>query len=229
MISIIIPTLGEAARIVPLLRSLLYFRQTGGEVIVVDGGSIDGTLELARPYADQVLSAATGRALQMNVGASCAGGDTLLFLHADTTLSNKALSTLQYALTRSGKDWGRFDVDIEGKHPMLRVVAWGMNARSRLTGIATGDQAIFVRRDMFERCGGFPEIPLMEDIALSRRLRRESSPLCLAERVCTSGRRWERYGVFRTIGLMWRLRLAYFFGADPALLATRYGYAPHHD
>ena len=184
----------------------------------------DATVQRARLRADQVLSAPRGRALQMNAGAAKASGDVLLFLHADTRLPREAERLVLDGLARSGRDWGRFDVTIEGRHPMLRLVAAMMNLRSRLTGIATGDQAIFVKRDAFHAAGGFPEIPLMEDIALSKRLKRTGRPLCLRERATTSGRRWETHGVFRTILLMWRLRLAYFFGADPAALARRYRY-----
>jgi rSAM/selenodomain-associated transferase 2 len=181
-------------------------------------------VQRARLRADQVLSAPRGRALQMNVGAAKANGDVLLFLHADTRLPGEAERLVLDGLARSGHAWGRFDVVIEGRHPMLRLVAAMMNLRSRLTGIATGDQAIFVKRDAFQAAGGFPEIPLMEDIALSKRLKRGGRPLCLRERATTSGRRWETHGVFRTILLMWRLRLAYFLGADPAALAGRYRY-----
>jgi rSAM/selenodomain-associated transferase 2 len=148
----------------------------------------------------------------------------LLFLHADTRLPREAERLVLDGLARSGHDWGRFDVIIAGRHPMLRAVAFMMNLRSRVTGIATGDQAIFVKREAFDAAGRFPEIPLMEDIALTKRLKRTSRPLCLRERAITSGRRWDKHGVLRTIWLMWRLRLAYFFGADPTRLARRYGY-----
>jgi hypothetical protein len=141
----------------------------------------------------------------------------LLFLHADTRLPPDAASAV---LARG--DWGRFDVAIEGRHALLPVIARMMNLRSRLTGIATGDQAIFVRRTLFERLGGYAEIPLMEDVELSRRLRRVSRPVCLRLRAVTSGRRWEMRGVLRTVVLMWRLRLAYSLGADPHRLAERY-------
>jgi rSAM/selenodomain-associated transferase 2 len=162
----------------------------------------------------------------MNAGAARASGQVLLFLHADTCLPPAADQLIVDGLQRNGRGWGRFDIAIAGRHRMLGVVAAMMNLRSRLTGIATGDQAIFVSRDAFAACGGYPDIPLMEDIALSRRLRRASRPLCLGQRVTTSGRRWEQGGIHRTILLMWRLRLAYFLGADPAALARRYGYVP---
>ena len=158
----------------------------------------------------------------MNAGAAVAHGDVLLFLHADTRLADDADRLIIDGLAQSGRAWGRFDVTIEGRHPLLPVVAASMNIRSRLTGIATGDQAMFVTRKAFDAAGGFPEIALMEDIELSRRLKRISVPLCLGERVTTSGRRWERRGVLRMILLMWRLRLAYFFGASPDSLARRY-------
>jgi rSAM/selenodomain-associated transferase 2 len=222
-LSIIIPALDEATTIEAALAALAPWRAAGCEVVVVDGGSADGTARLARPHADLVLSASRGRALQMNAGARAAGGDTLAFLHADTALPSDGLAAIEAALGHPGCAWGRFDVAIEGADPLLAVVAMLMNARSRLTGIATGDQAIFARREAFFAAGGFPEIPLMEDIALSRALRRQSRPACLRDRVVTSGRRWEREGTLRTIVLMWRLRLAYALGADPRRLASRYG------
>jgi rSAM/selenodomain-associated transferase 2 len=160
----------------------------------------------------------------MNAGATAARGDVLLFLHADTRLPADADRLVLDGLAQSGRAWGRFDVTIEGRHPLLPFVAASMNARSRLTGIATGDQAMFVTRDAFSATGGFPEIVLMEDITLARNLKRISPPLCLRARVTTSGRRWEQRGVLRTVLLMWRLRLAYFFGANPRDLARRYGY-----
>jgi rSAM/selenodomain-associated transferase 2 len=192
----------------------------------VDGGSQDGTVELAAPLADRILVAARGRASQMNAGAAKARGDALLFLHADTRLPPDADRLIVERLAASGRAWGRFDVTIAGRHPLLVLVGVTMNLRSRLTGIATGDQAMFVTRAAFDHAGGFPNIPLMEDVALSSRLKRIGRPLCLKERVVTSGRRWERHGVMRTILLMWRLRLAYFFGAQPADLARWYGYVP---
>ena len=223
-LSIIMPVLDEGDGIAGALDALAELRALGVEVIVVDGGSHDATVQRARLRADQVLSAPRGRALQMNAGAAKASGDVLLFLHADTRLPREAERLVLDGLARSNRVWGRFDVTIDGRQPMLKLVAAMMNLRSRLTGIATGDQAIFVKRDAFQAAGGFPEIPLMEDIALSKRLKRSGRPLCLRERATTSGRRWETHGVFRTILLMWRLRLAYFLGADPAALAGRYRY-----
>jgi rSAM/selenodomain-associated transferase 2 len=221
-LSIVIPTLDEAAGIVDQLTALQPLRREGHEVIVVDGGSTDATVELARPLADLVLATSRGRSLQMNAGAAQARSEVLLFLHADTRLPNRGLAEIAAALSTADCHWGRFDVTIEGRHPMLRVVASLMNLRSRLTGIATGDQAVFVRRGAFERVGGFPTIALMEDIALSAALKRVSRPACLRARVTTSGRRWEKHGVGRTIVKMWRLRLAYFLGAEPARLARAY-------
>ncbi|WP_201276083.1 TIGR04283 family arsenosugar biosynthesis glycosyltransferase [Methylotetracoccus oryzae] len=221
-LSIIIPTLHEADRIDNLLGSLAPLRAQGHELIVVDGGSADGTAERARSGADRVCAASRGRALQMNAGAAIAGGSVLLFLHADTELPPTAAEAVLEGLRRSGRDWGRFDVDIAGRHPMLRVIAWCMNHRSRLSRIATGDQGMFVRRATFWAVGAFPEQPLMEDIELSKRLRRVSQPLCLRTRITTSGRRWEAHGVWRTIGLMWRLRWLYWRGVSPERLASLY-------
>ena len=220
-LSIIIPTLEEAANIGATLAALASARAAGAEIIVVDGGSRDATRALAGPLADRVIEGPRGRAAQMNAGARAASGDAFLFLHADTLLPAAAYQAVEAAL-KSGRTWGRFDVAIAGSDPMLAVVALFMNARSRFTGVATGDQAVFVARAAFEAAGGFPDIPLMEDVALSKTLRRRSQPACLRERVVTSGRRWERRGTFRTIVLMWRLRLAYALGADPHRLARRY-------
>jgi rSAM/selenodomain-associated transferase 2 len=225
-LSVIVPMLDEAESIRDALLPLSALRRRGVEVIVVDGGSQDGTPELAAPLADRVLVAACGRASQMNAGAAKAHGDAFLFLHADTRLPPDADHLVVERLARSGRAWGRFDVTIAGRHPLLVVVGNMMNLRSRLTGITTGDQAMFMTRAAFDHAGGFPNIPLMEDVALSSRLKRLGRPLCLRERVVTSGRRWEQHGVMRTILLMWRLRLAYFFGARPAVLARWYGYVP---
>lgn len=219
-LTFVVPALDEAAGIGRCLACLQDARGRGHEVIVVDGGSRDATMTLARPLADRVLRAARGRAVQMNAGAAAAHGEGLVFVHADTLFARGGDEDVAAAL--AGAPWGRFDVHIAGRHPLLRVVAAMMNLRSRLTGIATGDQAIFVRRDLFEALGGYAAIPLMEDVELSRRLRRRAWPRCLRARVETSGRRWESRGVLRTISLMWCLRLAYWFGADPVRLAERY-------
>ena len=225
-LSIIVPALDEAAGIAAALGALAPFRQRGCEVIVVDGGSHDGTADLARPLADRVVSAPRGRAAQMNAGAANAEADVLLFLHADTRLPPQADRCVLDGLAQSRRVWGRFDVTIEGRHPLLSVIAGAMNIRSRLTGIATGDQALFMTRAAFAAARGFPDIALMEDVALSKRLKAQSRPLCLRERVVTSGRRWESRGVISTVALMWRLRLAYYLGAEPAALAKHYGYVP---
>jgi rSAM/selenodomain-associated transferase 2 len=224
-LSIVMPVLDEAPQIVARLQALQALRAQGAELLVVDGGSSDGTAALAAPFVDRVLPARRGRAAQMNAGAGASTGEVLLFLHADTALPADARQAVLDAIT-AGAQWGRFDVRIAGRHPLLRIVAAMMNWRSRLTGIATGDQAIFVRRELFARVGGYPELPLMEDIALSAALRRCAAPACLRQTVVTSGRRWEQHGVLRTILLMWWLRAAFFFGADPARLALRYGYRP---
>ena len=216
-LSIVIPALNEAAGIRRALQALAPLRRRGHEVIVVDGGSNDGTPQLAAELCDRLVVSTPGRARQMNAGARAARGAILLFLHADTSLPPLADRAVTDAL--AGKLWGRFDVRIEGRHRLLAVIAWSMNLRSRLSGIATGDQAIFVRRAAFP---GFPEIPLMEDIAFSKAMKRRGAPACLRLRVRTSGRRWEARGVLRTVLLMWRLRLEYALGADPARLARRY-------
>ncbi|MEW5787305.1 MAG: TIGR04283 family arsenosugar biosynthesis glycosyltransferase [Pseudomonadota bacterium] len=219
-LSVIVPTLNEAQGVATVLAPLQALRAAGHEIIVADGGSADATPVLAAPLADRVLAAPRGRARQMNAGASAARGDAFLFLHADTRLPANATETIAQALDRNA--WGRFDVRIEGPSPWLRVIAPMMNLRSRLTGIATGDQAIFVTRAAFEAVGGFPDQPLMEDIELTHRLKRFGPPACLRERVATSGRRWERHGVWPTILLMWRLRFDYWRGVTAQRLAERY-------
>lgn len=221
-LSIVVPCLNEADGIADALDALAPLRARGAEVIVVDGGSSDATGELARPRAELVIAAPRGRALQMNAGAKRARGDVLLFLHADTRLPDDADALVREGLARSGRRWGRFDVAIDGRHWMFPVIAGAMNARSRLSGIATGDQAMFVARTLFERIGGYPPIALMEDVALSAALKRAGPPLCISQRARTSGRRWEKHGVARTVLTMWRLRLAYALGADPDELALRY-------
>lgn len=221
VVSVVIPTLNEGTRIGALLRGLAVGRGIGLELIVVDGGSADGTLERARPLADLVLETGRGRAVQMNAGARAARGVYLWFLHADTRVSPEAVVALG-AACGAGALWGRFDVRLSGRQPLLRLVERLMNLRSCLTGIATGDQGIFVARSDFEAVGGYPEIPLMEDIALSKALRRRARPLCLRIHIETSSRRWEERGLLRTILLMWRLRFAYALGAAPSQLARRY-------
>ena len=220
-LSIVMPVLDEAAGLAGTLAALAPLRVRGVELIVVDGGSRDGTPQLALPWADTVVASPRGRARQMNAGAAQARGAVLLFLHADTQLPDGADAALAAAIAR-GAAWGRFDVRIAGRPWMLRVVARAMNLRSRLTGIATGDQAIFVRRDLFERIGGYADQPLMEDVELCRRLRHAGRPACLRQRVTTSGRRWETRGVWRTIVLMWSLRWRYWRGESPEALARAY-------
>lgn len=218
---IIVPVLDEAGQLAARLGDLQPLRRRGARVVVVDGGSRDDSLAIARAHADMALLAPRGRAAQMNAGAAACPADVLLFLHADTRLPRDADALVRGAL-RGRHAWGRFDVRIDSTRPLLGIVAALMNLRSRWTGIATGDQGIFVRHELFRAVGGYAPIALMEDIALSRALGRHGPPACLRERVTTSARRWERHGVWRTIALMWRLRLAYFFGADPARLARRY-------
>ena len=222
-LSIVMPVLDEAAAIAAALEALAPLRARGAELIVVDGGSVDDTLALCGGRVDTLLHAPAGRARQMNTGAAAARGAVLLFLHADTRLPDRADRLIADGLHRSRRQWGRFDVTIDGRSRCFVLIAALMNLRSRVTGIATGDQAIFVARTAFDAAGGFPDQPLMEDIELSRRLRRGAgAPLCLADRVHTSGRRWERHGVGRTVVLMWRLRLLYWLGVSAERLARDY-------
>jgi rSAM/selenodomain-associated transferase 2 len=221
-LSIIVPTLNEATGLVAFLEPLQALRERGVEVILADGGSRDGTMARATPLVDRVISSPRGRALQMNAGAAIAGGDVLLFLHADCILPDDADRLIVLAMPGSGRRWGRFDVRLSGRARLLRVIEAMMNWRSRLTGICTGDQGMFVERALFEAIGSFPQIPLMEDVALSRALKRVSPPLCLRAKMTASSRRWEKHGIWRTMGLMWRLRLAYFLGTEPGRLAEIY-------
>jgi rSAM/selenodomain-associated transferase 2 len=225
MLSIIIPCLNEAEGIAATLTALAPLRARGAEVIVVDGGSRDDTIALAQPLADRVIHAPRGRALQMNAGAAAARGHVLLFLHADCRLPAQADALIIDGLNRARRRWGRFDVMLAGDNGWLGVVGALMNWRSRLTGVSTGDQGLFVTRSLFEAAGGFPSIPLMEDVAFTKTLRRYGAPLNLRHRMTVSGRRWEKHGLWRTVLLMWRLRWQYWLGADPAKLAQRY--APH--
>lgn len=221
-LAIVIPALNEAANLARLLPDLARDCPEA-EIVVVDGGSRDDTAAaVARRPGPRLLAGARGRALQMNLGARATGGDTVLFLHADTRLPAGAAGAIEAALAEPGVVGGRFDVRFDNERPIFRMIAWFMNARSRASGICTGDQAIFVRRADFEAVGGYPEIPLMEDIELSRRLKRRGRLRALRLRVTTSARKWEREGPLRTIGLMWALRLLHFFGVPPARLHRWY-------
>ncbi|MGY8870963.1 MAG: TIGR04283 family arsenosugar biosynthesis glycosyltransferase [Pseudomonadales bacterium] len=221
-VSIIIPMLNESDIIVSKLQSLQHFRSRC-ELIIVDGESIDDSVKLARPWVDKLVESPAGRAMQMNTGAQVASAELLFFLHLDTEVPADLMGLL--LVNRNTSDfWGRFDVTIEGAHWMLPVVAFFMNARSRITGIATGDQGMFISRSLFDKVGGFPDQPLMEDIEISRRLLQEKRPYCIKQKVKTSGRRWEEKGAFKTIWLMWSLRWAYWCGEAPEKLAKRYGY-----
>lgn len=220
-ISIIVPVLNEAHGITPFLAALQAFRRQGHEVIVVDGGSTDDTGELASPLVDQILASRAGRARQMNLGAAAAQGDVLLFLHADTVLPQHACDILLSHL-KEDVQWGRFDVQLSGSAVSFRVIEYMMNLRSRWTKIATGDQALFVKADLFRRINGFAEIPLMEDVELSARLNKLAACACLRARVKTSSRRWETQGIVSTVLLMWRLRFSFWRGVAPEKLVRQY-------
>ncbi len=218
---VVVPVLNETAALSHQLGAFDALRSMGAQVLLVDGGSTDGTVQLARDAGFDVLDSVRGRAQQMNAGARAASSDLLVFLHVDTRLPDGALHLIGHHLN-SKRGWGRFDVRIVGHSPWLKVISFCMNWRSRLTGIATGDQTFFMTRDIFEKVGGFPEQPLMEDIEMSKRLKRLSPPLCLSNRAETSGRRWEKKGVWKTIFLMWRLRWAYWRGVPATELAHLY-------
>lgn len=219
-LSIIIPVLNEAGQLADRLQALQPLRERC-QLLVVDGSSSDDSAAVAAAWVDQVLTGPCGRARQMNAGAAQAVAPVLLFLHADTRLPADALAAIENAVAQ-GHVWGRFDVAFDSALPVFKLIAFMMNHRSRLTGIMTGDQALFVTRAVFLNIGGFPEIALMEDIAISKRLKTVGKPACLPSKVVTSARRWQQHGVCKTIGLMWRLRWAYFCGADPDDLAKQY-------
>jgi rSAM/selenodomain-associated transferase 2 len=219
-LSVIVPTLDEQATIAS---TLAHARRPGEvELVVVDGGSTDGTVDAARLLADRVLESPRGRAAQMNAGAAAARGAVLLFLHADTRLPDDYPALVAEALAPADVVGGRFDVRLDAPGLAYRAIERLIGLRSRLTGVATGDQAIFVRRDAFARIGGYPPIPLMEDIALCRALKRAGRMVALRDEVITSARRWQREGLVRTVALMWALRLAYYAGVSPVWLARAY-------
>jgi rSAM/selenodomain-associated transferase 2 len=222
-IAVIMPALNEAAGLQQTLAPLLEWHARGHELILVDGGSQDATTSIAAAAGVKVLRSEKGRARQMNAGTTAAPvADAYLFLHADTELPSNADELISGGLGSGRHCWGRFDVRIRGHARMFPVISTLINWRSRLSGIATGDQALFMTRAAYAAVGGFPEIPLMEDVEICKRLKRQSRPLCLRERVATSGRRWETRGVWRTILLMWRLRFAYWRGTPAEQLARLY-------
>ncbi|MBD9357313.1 TIGR04283 family arsenosugar biosynthesis glycosyltransferase [Methylomonas albis] len=218
--SIVIPVLNEAGQLPAKLHALQGLRDRC-QLLLVDGGSHDDSPEMAKPLVDKVILSSRGRATQMNAGALQADAEILLFLHADTRLPENGIDLISQAIAE-GFHWGRFDVAFDTPNPIFKLIAFMMNQRSRLTGIATGDQALFMTLPAFAAVGGFPQIALMEDIAVSEKLKKLGKPCCLKAKVLTSARRWQQYGLFKTILLMWWLRLAYFFGADPEDLAMRY-------
>jgi rSAM/selenodomain-associated transferase 2 len=220
-ISIIIPVLNEAETIQSFLQALQPLRKQGHEVVLVDGHSDDDTCALAHPLVDRMFSSQPGRARQQILGAKMSTGQVLLFLHADTKLPEKAEQVILSALAQ-GFFWGRFDVQLSGSHWLFRVIEKMMNWRSCLTGIATGDQSLFVSKMLYNDVGGMPAIELMEDIEFSKRLLKFCKPACLKSIVITSSKRWEKNGILRTILFMWSLRLQYFFGIKPEVLVKKY-------
>ncbi len=220
-ISVVLPCLNEGRILRTALRRLQFMRQRGDELILVDGGSRDASAELARGLVDRILRTEPGRARQMNAGAQAARHPILWFLHLDSVAPLNADQAIRRAIGE-GACWGRFEVRLSGRDWLLRVIERMMNLRSTWSGIATGDQGIFVTRECFQSVGGFPQIALMEDVALSRLLKRKGRPARIRRALTASSRRWERQGILRTVFLMWRLRLAYTLGADPERLARIY-------
>ncbi len=220
LLSIVVPVLNEAENLSDLAKKA-YSDRSRIEYIVVDGGSDDGSLDAAEVWADKVVTCERGRALQMNAGAGLASGDFLLFQHADTRLPDD-MNAFLCELASAQPTWGFFRVQLRPANFLLKLVATLMNWRSRASAVATGDQAIFVRRELFDRAGGFDDIPLMEDVAFSKKLRRFGAPLQWQQRVVVSSRRWRNHGVIRTIFLMWLLRLQYVLGVSPSVLHKRY-------
>ncbi|WP_201551295.1 TIGR04283 family arsenosugar biosynthesis glycosyltransferase [Psychrobacter sp. DD43] len=236
-LSIVIPLLNEADNLPKLMGHLAHLNPAPYQVILVDGGSTDNSVAIAKELIEslidsspsvisgqvidwQIIESTAGRALQMNAGAELAMGDVLLFLHADTQLPNHAIADITSAVRQAA--WGRFDVRLESSTWMLKVVSQMMNWRSRFSGIATGDQAIFIKKSLFEQLGGYPQQPLMEDIELCKRLKAVGKPACLRSKVITSARRWQQYGTWRTIGLMWHLRFDYWRGVSADNIKQRY-------
>ena len=219
-VSIIIPVLNEENSIKELLQQLQAYRQQGHEVIVVDGGSTDKTITISELLSDKVITSEAGRALQMNNGATQSRHEILWFLHADTIIPENAIEQIQQVLNKS--DWGRFNVKLSGSHILFRIIGTMINIRSCVSGIATGDQGIFVKRKIFESIKGYSNIPLMEDVNLSRKLKKLSKPVCLKDILITSSRRWEENGILATVFLMWKLRFLYWFGVSADKLVVQY-------
>ncbi|WP_419812176.1 TIGR04283 family arsenosugar biosynthesis glycosyltransferase [Bacterioplanoides sp.] len=221
-VSVVVPFYNEQAEMPALLAHLRHWQSRGCEILLVDGGSQDDSAHIAQQHGFKVIQSDKGRALQMNAGAQQASGKVLVFLHADSRLPTDADQQILQAIEQQYYRWGRFNLTIDGQAKMFPVISWLINQRSRLTSVATGDQAIFVRRDEFLRLGGYPQQPLMEDVELCLRLKQYSRPACLTSRVSTSGRRWQQQGVWRTIFLMWRLRWLYWRGVSATTLAEYY-------
>jgi len=219
-IAVVMPILNEAATLPDLLPHLAGM--DAEEVLLVDGGSSDDSRSMLDAAGVCWIAAPAGRASQMNAGAANTSSEILLFLHADTRLPAGGLDAVRVAMGGALVAGGRFDVRLSGDRSMFRLLEFMINMRSRLTKISTGDQAMFVRRDTFERLGGFPDQPLMEDVEFSKRLKRLGGIACLRQRVTSSSRRWEEYGPWRTVLLMWRLRLRYWLGASAADLKLLY-------
>jgi rSAM/selenodomain-associated transferase 2 len=221
-ISIIIPVLNEENNIGHLLEKLLPAEQNGHEILVVDGGSQDQTISICKRLGVNVFTSACGRAEQMQAGVRMAHGDVFWFLHADTDLLYSVNDYLDDIRSVTSAGWGRFNIALSNDKFIYKVIGYAINLRSRISGIATGDQGIFINRELFQYIGGFRQQPLMEDIQISRDLLRRGRPAVIKRILMTSARRWERRGVLRTILLMWWLRLLYFMGVSPVTLRQYY-------
>ncbi len=222
IISVIIPTFNESKNITATLKQLQALRKNGHKVLLADGGSTDNTIALAAPFVDEIIISEKGRATQMNSAAVKTQSDVLWFLHADTLVPENSDTIICRHLENTRKVWGRFNIQLSGQNFLFRVIENMINLRSKLTGIATGDQGIFIQQDIFKKLNGFSEIPLMEDIEITKRLKKISSPVCITHKLTTSSRRWGKHGILKTVFLMWQLRLAYYIGASANKLARKY-------
>jgi rSAM/selenodomain-associated transferase 2 len=220
-LSVIVPMLNEAGAIGATLAAIRV-GAPDAEIVVVDGGSADGSVEIARPRCEVVIIGERGRAQQMNAGAARSSGEAMVFVHADTIVPESFARDIETALADPSVVGGRFDIRLDDDHPLCVLIGALISLRSRISRTATGDQAIFVRRTTFDALGGFPDLPICEDLDFARRLKRAGRVACLRTKVITSARRWRRGGILRTSIRMWTIRLLYLAGVSPSRLSRMY-------